>query len=540
VSIGLAWIAVWSVVAAVVASRYRRASGPGAQRLRWAVWGLGVGAALAGGALALHVLIGWTPPAWAVVAAASVPLALGLAASRSPLRDRVDVLIAGTLAAAAVAGVVVACFLLLAPALGRGLSNGEQDVLGLSLVGAAAAIVVYPWAHRRLARAASRALYGERRPPQEAIAAFGRQLSRAVPLDELLLQLAETLRRTLALAAAELWLASGGVLTRTVADPDRGPRSIALAGAEAPLLLRGGVAGNAWLEVWMPELLTGDGIAQVRVAPIAHAGELLGVIVAERLPGAEPFGDEHDRVLSELAHQVGLALHNVQLDSALQASLADLRRHAEELRASRARIVTAADAERRRVERDIHDGAQQHLVTLAVNLRLATLHAGAPPELVAALEELQDDVGAALEELRDLAHGIYPVLLANEGLASALQDVAERAAIPTVVAADGIGRYRPEVETAVYFCCLEALQNATKHAGPDATATIELAERSGALVFSVSDDGVGWEPQRLRRGAGLVNMADRLGAVGGTLRIEASPGLGARVSGVVSLGDDAE
>ena len=143
------------------------------------------------------------------------------------------------------------------------------------------------------------------------------------------------------------------------------------------------MSGRAWVAVWLPALLDGRADAALRVAPISHSGELLGLIVVERPGGADPFDDEDERVLAELARQVGLALHNVQLDSALQATLDEVRHANEELRASRARIVATGDAERRKIERNLHDGAQQHLVALAVNLRLAHDMVAEDPEAAA-------------------------------------------------------------------------------------------------------------------------------------------------------------
>ena len=306
----------------------------------------------------------------------------------------------------------------------------------------------------------------ERPAPDEVLAALGTRLSRALPLDELLLELAESLRRGLVLEAAEVWTGYGGLLERTTSAPDRGWASLSLDPAEESVIAAAGVSGPAWLAVWLPALLERRGDRPLRVAPMAQAGELLGLIVVERAPGGEPFGERDERVLAELARQVGLALRNVRLDSQLQASLDEIRRQTEQLRASRARVVSAGDAERRRIERDLHDGAQQQLVALSVNLRLARELAGSDPrEATSLLEQLGADVEAALEELRELAHGIYPPFLAERGLAEALSVVAARAPLPTRLEATGIGRYPPQVEATVYFCCLEALQNAGKHAG---------------------------------------------------------------------------
>ena len=243
-------------------------------------------------------------------------------------------------------------------------------------------------------------------------------------------------------------------------------------------------------------------------------------------------------MLSELARQIGLALHNLALDSALQASLDEVRRQAEELRASRSRIVAASDAARRKIERDLHDGAQQHLVALTVNLRLAQRLAASDP---AAAGELLDELGKGLEEavreLRALAHGIYPPLLVDRGLEEALRSAAGRAALPTEVDAPGLGRYPAELEAAVYFCCLEAMQNAGKHAGEGASATVRVFEDGGNLRFEVTDTGAGFDLSRIgRSGAGFVNMSDRVGAIGGSLSVRSAPGEGTTVSGRLPLG----
>jgi signal transduction histidine kinase len=299
---------------------------------------------------------------------------------------------------------------------------------------------------------------------------------------------------------------------------------------------RAGVSGHAWASVWLPALNgAGPDSGQLRVAPVSHAGELLGLIVVRRPVASDPFSAEDDRVLTELARQVGLAVHNARLDTELQTTLDELRKQADELRQSRSRIVATADAERRRVERDLHDGAQQHLVALAVNLRLTRDLLTDDPETAGAmLDQLADEVKATIQELRDLAHGIYPPLLADSGLGEALAAAARRNPLPVTVSADGIGRYSLEIESAIYFCCLEALQNAAKHA-TGASVTVRIWEESGGLLFSVSDDGPGFDLARAMNGHGYVNMADRLGAIGGTVRWDSAPGTGTRVLGSVPL-----
>jgi signal transduction histidine kinase len=218
----------------------------------------------------------------------------------------------------------------------------------------------------------------------------------------------------------------------------------------------------------------------------------------------------------------------------IDGRLDELRLEIEALRASRARLVAAADAERRRVERELHDGAQQHLVALAVNVQLARqLVESDPPAAQALLEEIGRDVRDALESVRRLAGEIYPPLLPDRGLAEALRAAAAAAGIPARVETASLGRYAAELEATVYFFCREALANAARHAGPDAQATVRAWAEDGALRFEVEDDGVGFDPRT--RGAGLTALGDRLEAVAGRLTISAAPGRGTRVSGTIPL-----
>jgi len=230
-----------------------------------------------------------------------------------------------------------------------------------------------------------------------------------------------------------------------------------------------------------------------------------------------------------------LALHNSQLDTALQTTLDEVRKQADALRESRARVVASGDAERRRVERNLHDGAQQHLVALAVNLRLAKDIIVDDQETgLEMLDQLAGEVQETIQELRELAHGIYPPLLVDSGLVEALRAAANRNPLPVHIVATGIGRYPSETEAAIYFCCLEALQNAAKHA-PNAAVEVRIWEESGGLLFTVADDGPGFDSATAERGHGYINMADRLGAIGGTVRWDSEMGKGSEVRGSVPL-----
>jgi signal transduction histidine kinase len=257
------------------------------------------------------------------------------------------------------------------------------------------------------------------------------------------------------------------------------------------------------------------------VTAIQRGGQPYAIVVHE---SALP--EERDVV--ELAGSSSiLALENVRLEADLRASIG-------ELRASRTRIVAVADRERRRVERDLHDGAQHGLIALRVKLRLLEEANEADVETRAQLvHELEADAEGALEDLRSLVRGIYPPLLVDRGLRDALAWATRSAPIETTLDVEGLRRYAPEVEAAVYFCCLEALQNAAKHAGATARATLRVREIDADLVFDVSDDGSGFRPADAARSGGLANMRDRTGAAGGMLDVTSERGAGTRVHGVV-------
>jgi signal transduction histidine kinase len=218
------------------------------------------------------------------------------------------------------------------------------------------------------------------------------------------------------------------------------------------------------------------------------------------------------------------------LDAASQATLIAVEHgHLETaLQASMSRLVEAGDAERRRIQRDLHDSAQQRLVALRIHLGLAADSLGDRPE-TAVVQQLGHEVDAALDELRTVAHGLYPPVLAKRGVPDALRAAARSSPMPVRIADDGFGRQPAAVENAVYFCCLEALQNAAKHAGENASVDVRLASHDGVAHFSVADDGAGFDPASVVEGAGLSNIADRVAAAGGTLRIESAPAQGTRV-----------
>jgi signal transduction histidine kinase len=245
------------------------------------------------------------------------------------------------------------------------------------------------------------------------------------------------------------------------------------------------------------------------------------VIVHDPVLAGEP------ELVAAVAAGAGLAVQNERLH-------AEVRNQLREVRASRARIVEAADDARRRVERDLHDGAQQRLVTVALALRLAHTQLDTAPrgEVAALLDEAGAELAGALDELRELARGIYPVLLTDAGLGPALRSLAERCPVPAVVGAVPTRRWPDAVEQTCYFVVSEALANAAKHAEA-ASVAVELREAGGGLRVEVSDDGAGGADAS---GSGLRGLADRVATLGGELTVRSPRGGGTRVSARVPCG----
>ena len=393
-----------------------------------------------------------------------------------------------TLLAAAVTGVYVAIVA------GVGALVGSRWGPALTLVAAVAVAVSFQPLRRRAERVANRIVYGERASPYQVLSSFADAMARTMPLEEQLDQMVSLLANGTGATRVEVWIRVGDA-RRAVA-------------------------------VWPP--VTGEPAAD-RIAggvtfPVLQGDEPLGEIVLAKPPN-EPLSPTEAALAEHVASQAGLVLRNVRLT-------AELRQTIEELRASRRRLIDAQDTERRKLERNLHDGAQQQLVALGVQLSLLERLARQVPDadrVTAAIPPLQAMATDALDDLRDLARGIYPPLLADRGLAAALDAQARKAAVPTTVDADGVGRYDQQTEAAVYFCTLEALQNVAKYAGA-ASAVVRLRSAEGWLTFEVQDDGAGFEPADAS-GSGIQGMVDRLDAIGGSLELQSSPGAGTLVRG---------
>jgi signal transduction histidine kinase len=498
-----------------------------AARLRWLECGIVAGATIGGAGWAFRALTGRPGNPMLVAVAAAVPALLAIvAACRPRALPYADRTLAHTITVAGSALVVTVAYALTIVGFGGRPEAIEHTVLARSIAAAAVAAVLAVATRRRIQTFANQHVHGARIGPEESLRTFAARMTRAITMDELLLQLAESLRKTMSLQAAEVWTGSDGVFERVVSVPDRPRTRLRVDGEARTVATRGHTTGNAWLSMWIPALLAGREHLDVRATSVVYLGELLGFIVVERDAGTASIRDEaEEQVLIDIARQLGLALHNARLDSALQASLVELRRRNDELVTSRARIVAAADESRRRIERNLHDGAQQHLVALAVKIglirQLFDRDRGAASDMI---DDLREDVHVTLVKVRELAHGIYPPLLRDRGLAAALQTAANRSTLPTTVDVPGTDRYHRDVEAAVYFCCLEAMQNADKHAGAGARVRVAVHATDDVLAFEVCDDGAGFDPAGAVEGNGFVNMRDRIGAFGGTLEVVSTGG----------------
>jgi len=433
-----------------------------------------------------------------------IPISIGIAILQYRLYD-IDVVIRKTVVVGVLAAFIGVIYVAIVVGLGSFADSPALRIGATALV----AIAFQP-VRDRANRWANRLVYGARATPYEVLARFGDRVGETYASEDVLPRVARVIAEGTAAASAEVWLRLGDELRLTAGWPDPG--------AHAPLAI---VDGSLPIEA-------------DRVAAVRHHGELLGAIAVHKR-ASEPLTHGEAELVDRLADQAGLILANARLTADLEARLDQIAVQAGELRASRQRIVTAQDEERRRLERNIHDGAQQHLVALAVKLRLAkTAIAVDPQRGHAMLEEIGREIDGALDTLRALALGIYPPLLEEQGIAPALAAQYVRSGLPVRMDADAAGRYPIEIEAAVYFAALEALQNAAKYAEAREIA-IAIEPTDGELRFSVRDDGVGFDPARTGQGSGLAGIRDRLAVFGGDATVESSPGNGTVVRGRVPV-----
>jgi signal transduction histidine kinase len=491
--------------------RYRRSNQEGRHQLKWFLFAAAMmPLSIASGIVTPNTFI--PQPLTPVLVAGMLlndlaivagPVAIAIAILKYRLYD-IDVVISRTLVYGALAAFITGIYVAIVVGIGSLIGSGGKPNLGLSIIATAVVAVGFQPVRERLQKVANRLVYGKRATPYEVLSEFSGQVAETYSADDVLPRMARVLAEGTGAEVATVWLRSGDQLRPAAAYPHE-------TNGTAPVELVGQI---------LPEIAASD-----RAVPVRHQGELLGALSVKKRQ-AESLTPIEEKLLDDLAHQAGLVLKNVGLTADLQTRL-------EELRLSRQRLVKAQDDERRKLERNLHDGAQQHLVALKVKLGLAeALTAKDPTRAKATIQQLKRDADEALETLRDLARGIYPPLLADKGLQAALESQARKATVPVAVEAEGVGRYSQEIEAAVYFCCLEALQNVQKYAEAGGT-TVRLSSRDGELTFEIQDDGQGFDPTTIKGGTGLTNMADRLDALGGGVDVHSEPGRGTLLRGRV-------
>lgn len=492
----------FAVGAVALVVRYRSGSQAVRQQVKWFGFGTGiliVTTAVYGLASAIAPQTDVGSPLVQVgnvlqfVGLVAVPAGIAIAILRYRLYD-IDLIISRALAYGALAAAATALYVAVVVGIGALLGRTAGRDLFLALVATAVVAVAFQPLRIWLQSGANRLVYGRRQTPYESLSGFTRHLADSYLIERLLPRMAEALGQGTRGRAAAVMIGNG-----------TGPKVAA-----------------AWPDAGLLPSDTPD-----HTVPIVHQGKSLGSLVLWSHQGEDLNATER-RLLSDLALQAGLVVHNASL-------AAELEQRLEELQASRLRLVTAQDAERRRLERDLHDGAQHDLVAFRMKLGLAeALAAQSSPEVVRLIAELREDTAAMLENIRRLGRGLYPPLLESQGLAAALTAHSRRLPIPVEVRVEP-RRFPPEAEAAVYFCCVEALQNTAKHAAADrAWLTIEAC--GGELQFEVGDDGRGIDRSKSGTGSGLQNIGDRVEALGGRVSVRSGP-TGTLVRGALPVVD---
>ena len=466
-------------------TRFRAARGDERQQLKWFAFAFAIAA--------VSIVVDQFVPAHiqglpSLVGIIVLPIAVAVAVLKYRLYD-LDIVIRKTVVFAVVTFALVAMYLAV-------LAVATLGQVSRLAVGAILLVVTFGPVRKAARTVADRVVYGKRATSYEVMSEFSERMSETYATEDVLPRMATILKNATGAATAIVWLRVGNELHAAAGD---------LAEKRVFPLVDGG----------LPEIPGAD------VTEVRDRGELLGALSVS-MPANDHLDPARERLVRDLASQAGLMLRNVRL--------------IEELKASRQRLVAAQDGERRKIERNIHDGAQQQLVALAVKLKLlGQLTERDPTKAAEMAQQLQGEATDALDNLRDLARGIYPPLLADKGLVAALESQVRKAVVPVTVRADGIGRFGQDTEAAVYFCCLEALQNIAKYANATA-ASITLGNGGGTLTFEVTDDGSGFDAQRTGYGTGLQGMADRLSALGGELEVRSMPGSGTTVAGSLPIG----
>ncbi|MDX1467741.1 MAG: sensor histidine kinase [Acidimicrobiia bacterium] len=490
--------AVLSLAALVV--RFRHSSGEVREQFKWVVWGASIFVPMAVMSLVIDApRFQGLESVLLMIGGVVLIAALGIAVGRHRLFD-INVVISRTVVVAGLAGFITVVYAVIVGAIGFAVGSREEATLPLSIAATVVVAIAFQPLRVRMRTWADRLVYGERATPYEVLSRFSAHMRDAVDVEEVIPQLAQLLVAGTGASRAVVWTNSDGQLTPLAIWPGDEINEV-----------------SAVLVDGTPSITGVDHLATVE-----HEGELLGAMTVT-MPANEELTKSQEQLVDDVASQAGLVLRNARL--------------VRELRASRQRLVSAQDEERRRLERDLHDGAQQQLIAIKMKLSVARqlVARGDGNRAEAMLGEVLTDMDEGVESLRELAHGIFPPLLESEGLPTALRARAAKAPVRVAVSAtEEVRRYPPEVEAAVYFCVLEALQNAAKYANANGVE-VSLTQDDGHLVFRVTDDGDGFEMGADAKGRGLTNMTDRIEALGGTLEIRSIVGTGTTVSGSIPV-----
>lgn len=495
-------IPICIVVSAVsLVMRFRRSRGVERQQIKWLAYAGGIVATLYLIVMILsmrYAITGEPQPGWLNAAQIYtigtfilIPIAIGFAVLRYRLYD-IDVVISKTVVFGALVAFITIVYV--AVAVGLGSLLGDASNPALSLAATALVALLFGPVRERVRRFANRLVYGKRATPYQVMAGFAHRVSGSVSVEQVLPEMAEVAGRGVGARAARIRVELPRGVERSRVWPDA---------AEGPF---------------------------ERSLPVRYQGEEVGAIDVAKPPG-EALSPAEERLLTDLAAQAGLALHNVRLTEELAIRAEELAAQAEGLRISRERLVTARDAQRRGLERDIREGPSQQL--LDIRRRIGQVNPDVPSAAAAELDDLAGRANDTLEGLRDLARGIFPPLLADKGIVPALEAHIRKVGAHAIVepeASFGDLRFDADTEACVYFCCLQAIQNVIRHAG-NAPSVVRLGyDHDAALAVAIEDGGRGFDLAEVTRGMGMQIMQDRVDALDGRLEITSAPGAGTRVA----------
>ncbi|MDX6325207.1 MAG: hypothetical protein QOK15_1561 [Nocardioidaceae bacterium] len=509
-----------ALCAAGLVQRFRRSTGIERLQVKWLATAGAVVATLYLAAMVGSLLKGlsaWDQrqpdPQWllviqtlAVFSFILIPISIGVAILKHGLYE-IDVVINKTLVLATLAFFITAVYVAIVVGVGRLVGGGDRPNLALSVAATAVVAVLFQPVRDRVQKFANRLVYGERATPYEVLSDFADRVGGSYDAAELLPRMARTVAEGVGAARVEVWLATQGQLNLEAAWP-----TVASQDAGEPV--------GATEALRSVAELGGDRVVEVR-----HQGELLGALTVLK-PAGESLNTAEEKLLDDVAAQAGLVLRNVRL--------------IEDLRTSRERLVTTQDEERRRLERNLHDGAQQSLVSVALMVSTARsrLSPDLEPSLGPALDQAAEQLRLAVDELRELARGIHPAILTERGLEAAIGSLAERSPVPVQVDYRLERRPSTQVEASLYYVVAEALTNVAKYAsatGVSVTVTANATPTGGTeLVLEVTDDGIGGADAS--RGSGLRGLADRVAVVDGTVHVDSPVGGGTRLVCRVPLG----